>query len=499
MSTPSTEDVQLDAPTVNGTAPHWLRDAGPSGTDTPTVAALCERFSAVCASAVDSLEVASALEFDGFSDNLVRSEYGLHDVFALARTMYRRVPRRPAVPVPAPRPRQAAQFRPLLHGLLYALPALCVPAAAGVLAGPGVLPTLVLALMVAWGLSQGLACAGYLRRAGSADEGQVKRVLRAGLAAGLLLVALAMLVAGLCFHPDAPVLWFGVGEGAYMLGASVLMVVGAETWLPAALVPGLIGSGVFWFLGRPGVVGSGEFLYLGSSPQADQLAWWALGMTPLLACFIALACTRKTGPRTGRLLTARELQAAMPAIAFGVVAAGLLTFPIVAGPDGHGGVNTGALLVSLPLSLSMGAAEWSLLWYRRRARQLLDSISRLRTFRRRARRTLLAALSQYLCGTAVLIAAAVTIAAAAGFARPDGTDLAVTVAYLMLGSAMFLALLLQIMRLRAVPLLLTSAALAAELALRDLGMIVQVLTPAALLIVIGCYALVSLGSAVRHV
>jgi hypothetical protein len=123
----------------------------------------------------------------------------------------------------------------------------------------------------------------------------------------------------------------------------------------------------------------------------------------------------------------------------------------------------------------------------------------LRTFRRRVRRTLLAALSQYLCGTAVLIAVAVAIAAAAGFARLDRTDLAVIVAYLMLGSAMFLALLLQIMRIRAVPLLLTSAALAAELALRDLGMIVQVLTPAALLIVIGCYALVSLGSAVRHV
>ena len=65
---------------------------------------------------------------------------------------------------------------------------------------------------MAWGLSQGLACVGYLRRAGSADEDQVKRVLRAGLAAGLVLVALAMAAAGLVLHSHLPVLVFGAGE-----------------------------------------------------------------------------------------------------------------------------------------------------------------------------------------------------------------------------------------------------------------------------------------------
>ena len=49
-----------------------------------------------------------------------------------------------------------------------------------------------------------------------------------------------------------------------------------------------------------------------------------------------------------------------------------------------------------------------------------------------------------MCGTAVLIAAAAAIATATGFARPGPDDLPVIVAYLMLGSAMFLALLLQI-------------------------------------------------------
>jgi hypothetical protein len=262
------------------------------------------------------------------------------------------------------------------------------------------------------------------------------------------------------------------------------MVVSAETWLPVALAPGVVGSGVFLYLGRP--------------PGLEHLAWAALGATPLLACVIAVACTRKQGPRTGRLLIAPELLAAIPAIAFGIVAAGLLTFPVVAGPEGHGGLNIGALLASLPLSLSMGAAEWSLLWYRRRTRRMLGSISGLRRFRFRSRVVLLVALLQYLCGTAVLIAIGVGIASAIGFAHPTRGDLPEMLAYLMLGTAMFIALLLQTMRVRAFPLFVISAGLAAELILRDKGMIVQVLTPAALLVVIGCFGVVSLGAAVRH-
>jgi hypothetical protein len=467
---------------VNGSSPQWLRDL--DETDRPTVAALCETYGTVCESAVDPLEVASALEFDGFGDNSVWSDYGVSDVFALARAMYRRVPRRPGNPAPAADPWRGSRFRPLLHALLYALPAVCFPAAAGLLGGPGVLPTLVLALLVACGLSQGLACVGYLRRSGSADERQVKRVLRAGLGAGLALVVLAMLAAQAKFGSSSAVIFFGAGEGAYMLGASVLMVLGMETWLPVALVPGVAASAAFLYLGRP--------------PQLEHAAWWALGATPLLACLLALASTRRNGSRAGRLLIAAELRAAMPAIAFGVVAAGLLTFPIVAVPEGHGGLNRGALLVSIPLSLSMGAAEFSLLWYRRRMRRLLGSTTALPEFRRRSRRVLFVALLQYVCGTVALIVAGVTVAVWAGFAHLDRADLPLMVAYLMLGSAMFLALLLQTTGVHAVPLAAAAAALAIELALRDMGMVIQVLTPAALLIAMGCFAARSLGAAVRH-
>ena len=173
---------------------------GPDGTDPPTVAALCEKFGAVCESAVDPLEVASALEFDGFSDNSVwRTTASTTSSPSLAPCTGGCRGVRPTRRQPAD-PWRMSRFRPLLHGLLYALPAVCFPAAGGLLGGPGVLPTLVVALLVAWGLSQGLACAGYLRRAGSADENQVRRVLRAGFGAGLVLVALAMLAARLVLH-----------------------------------------------------------------------------------------------------------------------------------------------------------------------------------------------------------------------------------------------------------------------------------------------------------
>ena len=145
-----------------------------------------------------------------------------------------------------------SRFRPLLHGLLYGLPAVCFPAAAGLLAGPGALTTLIVALLVAWGLSQGLACLGYLRLGRTSRRGP-GAAGAAGRPAGPGWCWCAGDAGGPAGPARAPlVLLFGAGEGAYMLGACVLMVLGAERWLLAALAPGVLGSAVFLVLGRPG-------------------------------------------------------------------------------------------------------------------------------------------------------------------------------------------------------------------------------------------------------
>jgi hypothetical protein len=468
----------------HGGLPHLRTIAGSQAAPPLTVAALCEEFGPVCESAVDPLEIASALEFDGISDQMVLDRYGYADVFALAGEMYIQVPRQPAEPPPPADPWQVSRLQPVLHGLLYGLPAVCFPAAAALLVGPGLHVVLITALLAAWAASQGLASLGYLRLGRTTDRGQAKRLLRAGLLAGLALIALIMSGATLLMHARLPVLIFGAAEGAYMLGACVLLVLGAERWLLAVLAPGVIGSTVFLALGRP--------------PGLEHAAWAALALTPVLAVAAALLSTRGSGPRAGRLFVAAELRDSAPAAAFGLLAAGLLAFPVIAGVHGDGGVNVGALLATLPLSLSMGAAEWSLLGYRRQTRELLRSTRDLRAFGRGARLVLARALGLYLLAATVLTAIAAWIAITVGLVQPDGLLLPELAVYLALGCAMFVALALQALGVRAVPVLACAAALAFEIAWRDLGLTAQLAACVGLLVVLGGYATRVLAMAVRH-
>lgn len=403
------------------------------------------------------------------------------DVFALARLLYAHVPRNPAAPQAQPDPWQARW--PLVHGLLYALPAVCFPAAGALLVGPGVLPALVTALLSSWGLSQGLAAVGYLRL-GLSGPGQAQRVLRGGLAACLVAVALIMTAVTLLVHARPEVFAFGIGEGAYMLGACVLLVTDRERWLPVALAPGVAGAALFLLLGRPVAL-------------ADQ-TWAALAATPLIACATAALGAGGAGPRRGYLPGRGELLGAVPAVALGAVAAGLLAFPLVAGPSGHGGDNIGALIASVPLALSMGAAEWSLIWYRRAVRRLLWRTDDSRWFHGRAALLLLGTLAQYAAAMVTAVGAALFVAALFVHVPLSQAVLLSAAGYLLLGAAMFLVLLLQTMRVRLVPLTLAAVALGTEFALRRYGVTIQLAVPAALLAAVGAYAAARLGEAVLH-
>lgn len=447
------------------------------------VDALCQEFRAVCQSAVDPLEIASTLEFNGWSDHAIEESFGFPDVFALAGEMYRRVPRQPLAPPVSPDPWGPSRFRPLLHGLLYVLPAVCFPAAARMLTGPGVLAVLVVALLAGWSLSQGLAYLGYTRR-NQAGPGQEGPLLRRGLAVGLAVVVVAMSLTALLAHARLPVVLFGAGEGTYMLGASVLLVLGAGWWLALALAPAVVASSVFLGLGRPA--------YL------EHVTWIGLAATPALALGLALVFTRSTSPSVGRSWSRTEVLRALPSAWFGLAAAGLLTFPIVAGVHGHGGINTGALLAALSISLSMGVAEASLLWYRRRTQRLLHATGDLGGFVTRARAALLAALLQYAVAAAALMAVVVGVAVGAGLATAHWTELPQLASYAVLGAAMFLALAVQSFGLRAFIVAASSVALGFEIAFRDLGVPAQFAACGALLVAVGAYASVELGKVVRH-
>jgi hypothetical protein len=454
---------------------------------------LCLQFAAVCESAVDSLEISSALEFEGWSDDAVRKRYGLPDVFALADELYQRVRRQPAEPEELPDPWPASTLRPVLHGLLYGLPTIWFPAAAGLLAGPSVLSALSAGLLASWALSQGLAYLGYLRR-GQADEAQAARLLRAGLAVGTAGVVLTLAVAYLVLPVRVPALIFCAGLGMYMLGGSVLMVLGGERLLLAAASPGVLGAAVFLAVGKP--------------PPLEPVAWGMLAATPLLALILATARTTlgagfgrgpgrqsRAGTAAGPLLTAAELRGALPSASFGLVAAGLLVFPVT---QVHGGAATGALYVSLPLALSMGGAEWALVEFRRRTQRQLRSTRLLAAFAARARAALLTALLQYLACAVVLTVAVTAVAGLTGLMHLQVAALPQIAAYLVLGGAMFVALLLQAFGSGIVPPAACAVALAAEIACRRWGVTGQLVIITALLIALTGYAATVLGSAIRH-
>jgi hypothetical protein len=478
----------------NGSRPQRaavLRAEAPKPRD---VEELCEKFATVCESAVHPLQIAGALEFDGWSDQAVRKRYGVSDVFALAEEMYRRVPRRPAEPPPPPDVFQVSRWRPALHGLLYGAPTVCFAAAAGLLVGRGVLSVMIVALLSSWALSQALAYLGYMRL-GQGVPVQAQRVLLAGLGAGLVGVLVAMDLVSVAVPVYKPVFIFGLGLGSYMLGATVLLVLGAERLLLAALAPGIVGATVFLLLGRPA--------------HLEHVAWAVLATTPLLALGLAAARTsrgaelhrnkiKRPGSKPAKLLTMADLRSALPSAGWGLVAGGLLVFPVAVGMPGHGGVNTGALIASLPLALSMGAAEWMLVWFRRHTQRQLRKTRKLATFATRTRLMLVAALLQYLAVTVLLTAIVSAIATESRLVHPQWSAVPQIAAYLALGCSMFVSLLLQGFGCRIFPLVACAAALALEIAYRDFWVAGQIVVCTALLAVLTGYAAFVLGSAARH-
>jgi hypothetical protein len=447
----------------------------PSGIDR-----LCRDFAEVCASAVDPLEVAAALEFDGISDQAVRDRYGLPHVFALAAEMFRRTVRRPAEPEPQPDPWRLSPLRPVLHGIIYALPAVCFPAATGLLTGPGFRPVLVVSLVASWSLSQGLAYLGYLRL-GRAGNPAARRVLRAGMAAGMGLILVVLAITAVLTGPRPATLAFGAGQGAYLLGACALLVLGAERLLLLVLAPGVLASAGYLLLGRP--------------TGLTHPVWLALAATPVLAVLLALIACGRPDSAGERLVTAAEVAGALPALAFGLLAAGLVVFPVLVADPATAGR---AMLGAFPLSLSMGAAEWILHRYRRSTQRLLRSVGTLRAFARRARQAVIAAVAWYLAAAVALTVATVAVAAWTGVVPAPWRPSPEVLAYLALGGAMFVALLLQAMGERLVPLVACAAALATGIAVHGAGPAAVFAVNAALLVVLCVHAVRVLGSAMRH-
>lgn len=281
--------------------------------------------------AVHPYEVAALLESEGLTASLIHERYGHPNLFSLATALFERVPRtfpQPALPADPWRP---DTLRCLLRGALFALPGLAFLLTAPLWDAGGHTAVLVVAGLLSWAWGQALGHRAHLRMATGRREAGRTLLLGAPLGA-----VLATAAAGV---PDGfgPVTLVAGAQSVYLAAAGVLLVLGRERLLLAALSPLIAGAAVlpWWEPGRELRAGL---------PLLALLA-------TLVVCGVALrGCLRTPPEPTGRR---PKLVWSLPYGLFGLAAGTLVLL--------EGTVNAYAVIV---LTVSMGPAEWLLYRYR---------------------------------------------------------------------------------------------------------------------------------------
>ncbi|MFJ3492606.1 hypothetical protein ACIPPJ_03220 [Streptomyces sp. NPDC086091] len=330
--------LRLAEPVRPRRRPRWALDEATlairlprTGPDEEAVSALAAELADRVGPAVHLYEVAALLEAEGLSASLIKERYGHPNLFSLASALYERVPRTFPEPAPAADPWRPDTVRCLLRGVLFALPGLAYLLTAPLWDAARHTPVLVVAGVLSWAWGQALGHRAHLRMA--AGRREAARTLLYGAPLGALLAtAAAALPAG-----GGPVTLVAAGQSAYLAAAGVLLVLGRERLLLAALSPLVAGAAV--------------------------LPWWEPGPQlraglPLLALLATLAVTG------GVLRSALAVPAApgtlrpnplwsLPYGLFGLAAAVLVLL--------EGREEPYAVIV---LTVSMGPAEWLLYRYR---------------------------------------------------------------------------------------------------------------------------------------
>ncbi|MFH9570723.1 hypothetical protein [Streptomyces sp. NPDC017230] len=283
------------------------------------------------APAVHPYEVAALLESEGLTGEVIQERYGHPDLFSLATALYERVPR--SFPDP---PRPADPWRPdhvrcALRGALFALPGLAYALAGRLLPQDDAVRALVVAGLLSWAWNQALGHRAYLRLAtGRREAGRT-------LLKGAPLGAAVATGAGTALAGSGAAALAVTAQSGYLAAAGVLLVLGRERLLLAALAPVIAG--------------------------AATLPWWEPGTVlraglPLLSLLGSVAAAGWALRGTLRAVPVPDavrppLLRSLPYGLFGL-AAGTLVFLV--GRD-----QPWAVIV---LTLSMGPAEWLLYRYR---------------------------------------------------------------------------------------------------------------------------------------
>ncbi len=391
------------------------------------VCALSRRLDALCTSAVDPWEIAAGLEAEGMSDRECAT-YGYHDVFGLAEALFDLVPRRGARRRSRDGRAPITPARSILRGLIYALPGLV-----GIVAlsqrDPAGVGVVLSAIALGWGWSQAWSFLGH-RHLGWIGHQSAQAVLRAGLVAGLVVVPLVVAVLARTWGASAEAWASGTAVGVYMVGAGVLLVLGDDVALLAALLPGSI-------------AGLLSLLEVAPWGRAGQLALAASSVLIVVGLAFWTTHQRTRGAHSTRLAWAGrprrdEIRSAGPHFVYGVscaaaVGLGPLTLELL-----RGGAVPALWNVALPVILSMGAAELVLERLMARTHGLLRITPGPGLFAHRAQAAFGAAVAAYLAVVVALSGLALVV----GAGPPDTTAVVLVGGYAALAACFFVALVL---------------------------------------------------------
>lgn len=360
---------------AGATAGHTARSVDRRSSD--PIDQLGRRMNQVCTQAVDSLQIAAALEAAGINDRYAQQHMGVATVFDLAETLFQRIPLR-ASGAETSTARRDTQLREISHGVLFALPALFYPVMAAQVAPSVAAFAIALAVIAGWSWSQLVVRVSYLMQAsGSASAAAVW--LRYSALAGIGLVSvIAALTTKNASRPDALIL-IATAQMAYHMALTITIHYRREGLLVICLLPGLA-AGLLYLI-APGLL-----------PVTAVSTLVAASL--IVALGVAASLPGETG-RSARLRppSFKELRDAAPFLLYGLLCALLVTFDSLRLGDWIGSAAFG--LTIAPLVLSMGVLEWQLRSFRERVAVTLAQSTSTHEMSRRVWALFAAALVRY--------------------------------------------------------------------------------------------------------
>jgi hypothetical protein len=313
----------------------------------------------VVASAVDPLEIAVALEVAGISHAVATERYNRADVFSIARTLWVRLPFRPASPTSIDVPRLGDRTD-LARGVLYALPALMLLALTSAFDANLARWVLPLAISWGWGIGQVTAFIGYRMQVGAKAKHEPTIMARVLVAAAFATFAVSTAFA-LGFGGGTTAVVAATGLVTYMVASAILLMRMEEKLLAVLLMPGAIGAIVVFAIGDSSLF----------------TRWFAAITIGGSFAAVVLRSFRHAGLRAGGIhpFTRHDALVASGHLLHGILCGLALSIVVIQVSDPSPENNLARLLLPLPLLATLGVMEWQLRTFRSRIGTLTHSLN----------------------------------------------------------------------------------------------------------------------------